>query len=806
MKRPFLLIVALCCLSLPGLSQGRSIEDFTSGMEYSNGYFPFYRDEEKGKIWLEISHFDSEFLYVSSITAGLGSNDVGLDRNRLGATRVLRFKKAGPKVLMIESNYSFRAESDNPDEIKAVEDAFAVSVVWGFTVEAQSGERVLVDATPFLLQDANNIAGTLRRSGQGEYRPDMSRSAIYTENTRNFPLNSEFEALITFTSDSPGEYVRSVSPDGTSVTLRQHHSFVQLPDNNYEPRRWDPRSSIGAMSYLDYAVPVDQPIQKQFVRRHRLEKKDPSANISEPVEPIIYYVDRGTPEPIRSALIEGASWWNQAFEEAGYRNAFQVKVLPEGADPMDLRYNMINWIHRSTRGWSYGATVTDPRTGEIIKGHVALGSLRIRQDFLIASGLIAEYEEGKELDPQIMETALLRIKQLSCHEVGHTLGLNHNYAASVNNRASVMDYPHPLVKINNGQLDLSDAYPAGIGEWDKVSIEYGYQDFPASLNENDELDRILNDAFSRGLLFLSDQDSRGTHPLTHVWDNGTDPADELERVMKIREIALDNFSERKIPEGAPLSTLEEILVPVYLFHRYQITATASMIGGLYYNHNVRGGSQPLPEFVPKKEQLRALDMLIKVISPENLILDEELLGIIPPRTPGYRQNQELFPGYTGLIFDPIAAAENVASLAVEGILDPERAARIVLFSSRDKDQPPLEEIIDSLLKSTWYTPKQKDHEAEIQRSVNNIVLNNLILLAANKNNASQVRAVANLKIRQLQSWLKEKILGEKNEALLAHWLYAIDQIQFYRDNPDRIEIPGSLPIPAGAPIGMYNEY
>jgi len=781
-----------------------SIDTYVKGMEKHPGYFTFYYDKDAGKILLEINNLNEEFLYISSITAGLGSNDVGLDRNRLGATKIVAFKRFGPKVLLVQPNYSYRANSNNPDEVKAVKDAFANSVIYGFKIAAEDDKKLLIDISPLLLSDLNNISPSLKRSGQGDYRLDLSRSAVYPDNIKNFPNNSEFEALITFTSVNAGSYVRSVSPDGSSVTMRQHLSFVKLPEPGYKTRVWDPRSSFGAISYMDFATPVDKSITKRFIRRHRLEKKNPSAKISEAVEPIVYFVDRGAPEPIRSALVEGASWWNQAFEAAGFKDAFLVKVLPEGADPMDVRYNMINWVHRSTRGWSYGSSVTDPRTGEIIKGHIALGSQRIRQDFLIASGLVAEYEEGKGADPAIMALALLRIKQLSCHEVGHTLGLNHNYASSTNSRASVMDYPHPLVKLNGNKIDLSEAYTNGIGEWDKVSIKYGYSQFPENSNEKKELNRVLETAFNDGLIYLTDQDSRGTHPLTHVWDNGTHPVDELVRVMKIRKIALDNFSAKKLRPGESLSALEEILVPVYLFHRYQITASAAVIGGLYYNHNVRGGPQSLPEFVSTDEQIRALNTLLEVIEPENLAIDEDILTVLPPRAPGLRQSRELFDGYTGIVFDPLAAAENITELTVGSILDPSRLARLIVNKARNSSQPEATVLIDKLLEQTWYKNNTDNMYGELQRSVNYIVLEKLIQLAANTNNAPQVRAIADLKLWELKEWISESIdKGGITDNSMAMYYYGLKQIDFYIEYPEKIVIRKSLVIPQGAPIGSY---
>jgi len=798
---PFFLIILFSFV----YSQPQQISEKTSGMDKFPGYFTFYWDGKAGKIWLEIDKFDTEFLYVNSLPAGIGSNDVGLDRNQLGQTRIVKFLRIGPKILLLQPNYSFRARSDNLDERKAAEDAFAKSVIWGFPVEAEEETRVLVDATSFVLHDAHNVISRLKQTNQGNYWLDLSRSAVYLPNMKNFPDNTEFEAILTFTGDSPGQYVREVSPDPSSLTIRQHHSFIQLPDGDYKPRAYDPRANFSGMTFMDFATPIEEPIHQRFIVRHRLKKKDPRAEVSEPVEPIVYYIDRGVPEPVRSALIEGASWWEEAFEAIGYKNAFQVKVLPEGANPMDIRYNMINWIHRSTRGWSYGDTVIDPRTGEIIKGHVALGSLRLRQDFLIAQGLIGDYGKEKNNFSEMQEMALARIRQLSCHEVGHTLGMGHNYASSVNDRASVMDYPHPLVNIKeDGSLDLSDAYDSGIGEWDKVSIAYGYQDFPEGLDEDKELRAILDRAFSRGLYFLASQDARpgSAHPLANVWDNGRNPVDELERMMKIRSIALQSFSERRIPLDTPMATLEDILVPVYLFHRYQVEAAASTLGGLYYNHTLRGDVQKDPEIVPASEQRRALELLLKTIQPENLALDERILNLIPPRPPGYGENRDLFSGYTGPTFDPLAAAENAASITIGAVLHPERAARMIEYHARRNDVPGLAEVLDKLISVTWKSDLKSGLLAEIQSVVNNVLLYKLMRLAADEEAAPSVCSMASLKLEQLKEWLSQKIKSVSDEYQRAHFFQAIWRIKLFQENPDRIQITAPLLPPQGPPIGM----
>jgi hypothetical protein len=523
------------------------------------------------------------------------------------------------------------------------------------------------------------------------------------------------------------------------------------------------------------------------------------------VEPIVYYIDRAAPEPIRTALVEGAAWWNDAFEAIGYRNAFLVKVLPEGADPMDVRYNMVNWVHRSTRGWSYGGSVTDPRTGEIIKGHVALGSQRIRQDYMIATGLAGEYDGSPDATRAAVEMALARIRQLSAHEVGHTLGVGHNYASSVNDRASVMDYPHPRVKItDDGRLDLSDAYDVGIGAWDKVCVAYGYQDFPDGVDEEAELKAILDNAFSSGLLYLTNQDAApagGAHPLSNDWDNGSDAVDELVHKMKVRAIALQNFSEKKVPMGAPMAGLEEILVPVYLFCRYQIEAASSVIGGLYYGHTVRGGAQEDPKFVPAEAQQRALDELLRTLAPENLAVPEHILRILPPRAPGMGQSRELFPGYTGITFDPLGAAETLAGITVANLLHPERAARLIQYHARNPELPDFHDVLDRLIEFTWDAPVKDGMFGELQRVVDNVVLYHLMGLAVYDAAAPQVRAVSRWKIEELKSSLESKSEASGRINQKAHFLNALALIDLFEEDPSQLKLPQPLSAPPGAPIG-----
>ncbi len=778
-----------------------SIEEKISGLDSYPGFFSFYWDAREGTLWLEISRWDTEFLYVTSLAAGLGSNDIGLDRNQLGTTRVVKFERVGPKVLLVQSNYRFRAVTDNPDERKAVEDAFAQSVIWGFTVAAQEEDRVLVDATAFFMNDAHNVAARIKTGDQGTAELDPSRSALYFPRTKNFPRNTEVEATLTFTVESPGPYLREVVPDATSFTVREHHSLVELPAPGYETRVFDPRSGTNSVQFADYATPIDKPLQKKLTVRHRLEKKDPAARLSDPVEPIVYYLDRGAPEPIRTALLEGARWWNEAFESIGYRDAFRVELLPEGADPMDLKYNVINWVHRSTRGWSYGSTVVDPRTGEILKGHVALGSLRVRQDFLIGQGLVAPYADGVDDTSALQEMALARLRQLSAHEIGHTIGFAHNFAASVSDRASVMDYPHPLILLDDDSFDLSQAYDTGIGEWDIVSVAYAYQDFPDGTDESEALDRILQDAIDTGIQFISDDDARptgGAHPQAHLWDNGDDAVAELDRVLEIREIALNRFSEANIAPGAAMSDLEEVLVPVYFFHRYQTEAAAKVLGGLHYTYAVRGDGQTPVRFVDPSLQLRALDTLINTINPDTLTLPEHILAIIPPRIHGATRHRETFGIRTGLTLDPVTLAESAADFTVGLLLHPERSARLLEPHARDESQPSLYNVLDTLLDATWGARTEKGLQGEVQRAVRYVVLKHLMSLAASPDASPQVRATADSMLTDLVRRLRRRL----NQDVRIQARYAENLIKQYRNTPERFVIDSPPALPPGSPIGL----
>src|SRR6204780_285886 len=625
-----------------------SIEMKTAGMRHMPGFLPLHWDEKSGRLYLEIPQLNADMLYFDSLPYATGSNDLGLDRGQVSAAKLVRFERFGPKILLVRPNESFRSSARDPAERLAVRQSFPESILGSFTVVAENSAAaagaVLVDATDFFLRDVHGVSEALGK--QGSYKLDAARSAIAIDATKAFPKNTEVEAILTFTSDTPmrGSFVGDVTPDAHALTLREHQSFLELPPPGYAPRRFDPRAGYFQFAYRDYAAPLGAPLEQRFIVRHRLIKQDPScAQVCVPVKPIQYYVDRGAPEPIRESLVEGARWWDQAFQAAGWApNTFRVDVLPEGADPMDARYNIIQWVHRFTRGWSYGHPVADPRTGEIIKGNVTLGSLRGRQDYLIAEALLSPYVTGKKITPEndpMLTMALARTRQLAAHETGHTLGLAHNFAASAfphgsAESVSVMDYPHPWVTLDqSGVPDLSEAYAVNIGLWDKVAINYGYREFADPSMERAGLDAILSDATKSGLVYITDEDARppgGAHPFAHLWDNGPDAADELTRILKIRASALARFGENAIPMGTPLAQLKETLVPLYLMHRYQTEAATKIIGGLNYRYQLRGDGQMNAKIVSPDEQRKALRAVVKTLSVDTLTLPEPLLKLFPP--------------------------------------------------------------------------------------------------------------------------------------------------------------------------------
>jgi len=794
-----------------------TIAEKTRHLERRAGFLTFYLDPRRGKIWLEVPPSTVEVLYVEGLVTGLGSNPVGLDRGQWSDAKLLRLRRLGGKVLVEEPNLGYRAgdlDDDSGDgtgageaERRAAAESFATSVLWAGEIAALDADgRSLVDFTSFAVRDAHGVVAKLRETGQGGYSLDAGRSALDPEGCLAFPDNVELRALLTYaTGGDPGKEVEATAPTPTAVTLVQHHSLVRLPDDGYRPRRFDPRMGFHPIEFHDYAAPLDEPLMRRWITRHRLEKADPSAPTSPAVEPLVYYVDPGIPEPVRSAVIEGAGWWAAAFEAAGFEDAFRVELLPEDAHPLDVRYNVVQWVHRATRGWSYGGGVVDPRTGEIVKGHVLLGSLRVRQDRLIFEGLAGTGATGSGTDDDPIELALARIRQLAAHEVGHTLGLGHNFAASTLDRASVMDYPAPWVRVgDDGDLDFSRAYAAGVGAWDRHTIRWGYGRFPPGADESAELDRIVREGLEEGWIFLSDEDARppgASDPRANLWDNGDDAVAELQRVLEVRRIALADFGADRVEKGRPLARLEEVLAPIYFYHRYQLDAAVKAVGGMEYHYALRGDGQEPTRVVAPERQRRALRTVLGILEPEVLDLPEPLLELLAPPPFEHDRGRERFATATAPAFDAVGAARTAADQVVTALLHPERLARLHDFHRRDGEHPGVEEVVAELLPAAFDAPPaEAPRRTALRRAVQRVVADRLIAAASSPAVRPGPKAWIEWGLTQIRDrWLDrpEAELGPEEATLRA------DVVRFLERRQSVDTVLGAAPAepPPGSPIG-----
>jgi hypothetical protein len=801
-------IILFCFLLMPTLSfaidsdKQASIADFTANMSQQSGFYDFYYQIEQDKVFLKIDKFNQPFLFQSSMPQGIGSNDIGLDRGQLGDTRLVKFERYGNKVLLKQLNTQYRASSSNLAEQASIDEAFADSVIASFPVVATEDGGVVIDYTDFLLSDIHQISQRLSNTQQGSYSVDPKRGGVYLNRSKSFPDNTELEALVTFGGSKPGQYVNQVTPDPISISVHLHHSLVRLPDADYQPRKFVPFSGFWSVGYQDYSVAIEDSMTKQFIPRHRLSKKQPDADVSEAVEPITYYLDPGIPEPVMSALKDGALWWDQAFSAIGYKNAFQVKVLPEDADPMDVRYNVIQWVHRATRGWSYGSSVIDPRTGEIIKGHVTLGSLRVKQDYLIALGLTSPFSADGTPDDQVdtskqKEMALGRIRQLSAHEVGHTLGIAHNFAASEYGRESVMDYPHPLVSLEDGKISLDNAYDVGMGEWDKYVVAYGYQDYPDASTEKQGLNTLVVEARASGFRYQSDPDARQSYAANvegHLWDNGADSVNELRRISEVRKVAMANFGLKTIKTGAALSSLEETFAPIYLLHRYQLDAVAKLIGGVNYEYELKGDYSTAKgvTVISGEQQKNALAAMLETLQGDFLSIPGSLVQLITPKAYGENRNRESFKGRTGHTFDPISAAESAAGYSLNLLLKAERLNRIAQQKEQLQGAPDLGYLFNALFKKSIKAGIDKDYP-QLSKRVNYLVLDQVVKAMQQENLAPEVRGEIELQLIALHKWLKNKSRNAHNEVM------ARQLEQYWRVGEWRSQFT-LKPLPPGSPI------
>ncbi|MCL2905897.1 zinc-dependent metalloprotease [Shewanella fodinae] len=765
----------------------------------AEGFINFYFDNGSGQLYLEANHLNRPMLLLTSLPQGAGSNDIGLDRGQLGNTRMVQLERQGPYVLLKQLNTRYRAGSNNPFERRAVADAFANSVLW--QGKLLPGKRLLVPLNELLLTDLHGITQQLSATGQGHYHLDQSRSVILPTSVKSFERNSDVDVQLTFGADKAGAQVADVAPDGQALSLQVRFSFIALPEPGYQPRAYTPMSGYLADEYRDYATPIDQDMTKRLLLRHRLQKVHPGPAPSEVIKPIVYYLDPGVPEPIRSALLEGGRWWSQAFAAAGFLNAFKMEMLPDYADPQDIRYNVVQWVHRATRGWSYGAVVTDPRTGEIIKGQVTLGSLRVRQDLLIARGVTAGWSDRVAADNASMALALARIRQLAAHEIGHTLGLSHNFAASSNGNASVMDYPHPYIRVHEGQIDISQPYREGIGEWDKFAIAYGYGDFGEQTATRTALAELLQQVQQQGLRYIAEADSRqssAANAWASLWDRGDDPVVELERLQQVRKLALQQFSGTALLNGQPLGELADALVPVYLLSRYQLQAAAKFIGGIDYSYqaDIHGGSW---HYMAPEMQLRALQALLAALDSDALYLPTSLYARLVPKAGDYQRSRESFASSLGVANDPQAMAEALSRHVVSLLLQSERLNRIAQQASRDNEQLSLSKLLDQLAAKTLLADLPSGDKEAVAMRVNAVVLDAVLDAMENPASSPEVRAQLRAKLTFWQQQFNRK---EKRVTafVAAHYQLMQSVIEQQAQQPSKRMILNPVPMPPGAPI------
>jgi hypothetical protein len=777
----------------------------TAGMERRAGLLTLHVDRKEGQLFLELPQDSLRLLHFASQATGLGSNPIGIDRGASGSENVARFERVGSRVLVTFENWNYRGQTGNADNERTVREGFAPSVVAALPVVASEGTRVLVNATDFFLRDWTDVIGTLAGANQGTYALARDRSTFYDAYTRSFERNTEVDVQLTFTTAGrPGPIVSQILPDGRAVTLRVHHSFMALPDQPtaYRPRLADPRVNFGALTFKDFGQPLQGSLDQRWIARHRLERVNPRDPSSAFVQPIVYYIDRGIPEPVKRATIEGAKFWEEAFARAGLAGGFVVRELPEGADPLDVRYNVVQWINRNERGWSVGGSLADPRTGQIFKGMARMDSHRARTDYNLFAGLLGAA-------PTAQDTAfmLARVRQVTAHEIGHTLGLAHNYIASTYERGSVMEYPPPRVTLTpDGRIDVSQAYATGPGVFDVWAIRYGYGIFPPE-QEADSLAAIIREGLNKGWLFLSDEDARpdyASDPRVQLWDDQPTAEGYFTTLMNVRRVAMAGFGERNLRPGEPLALLHERFVPVYLMHRFAAQRLAKTIGGMEYHYAVRGDGQVATRTVSDARQRDALTLLLDGLRPAALAIPDTVLRLLGPRPFGYRGSVELFQSRTRPMFDELGAAQTLAQYTVDLILQRERAARLVAQSAHGSTVT-LDGVLERLVTATESAMRQgSTHDVALARVAHRAVIDRLLQLAADAQAAAEVRGAAEVWLDRVRAQATVGALGGA-PAARAHWTLIARDITRWRDRGELPQFTRALPAPPGDPIGMDDE-
>lgn len=820
MSRLLSILFLLLVTAAPLAAQPVTLASRTAGLQRQDGFVPLYWDAGRGRVLLEVPAFDRDVLYYVSAASGAGSVELPFDRGIL-ATEVIHFQRSGPRVLVVAQNLRYRAVGGSAAQVENVRDSFATSVLASLPVEAEEGGRVLVDATPLFLRDAADVEGRLRRANQGTFRLDAGRSGFHAPRIKSFPQNAEVETIVTFAADNPGLLVNNVTPDGRAFTLRIHHSFLRAPEG-YTPRVADPRIGVSAITFRDYAKPVNEDTEVQWVTRWRLEKRDPGAAMSEPKVPIVFYLDLGIPEPTRSAMRDGALWWNKAFEAAGFRNAVQVKDPTPDMDPMDIRYAWILWINRDERGFSSGGTFRDPRTGEILGSKTRMDSHRIRtignywesytpttgggdDDALALGGsewLAALAQPATAGLPQAQrDLVLLRQSLLTAHELGHVMGFQHNFSASLDNFGSVMEYPTPRVKVTNGRLDLSDAFQRAIGPYDEMMARYAYTEFPPG-REREGLEAVIRDLRAKGLHYVPETDPRWSW-----YDDRATPAEYLRETMAARTLMLAGYGPNVLRQGEPLGALRDMrLWMTYLHHRWAIEAGLRYVGGMFHEYVVKGDSVPPTTFVPAATQREVLALLLSALEPAALELPETLLAQLSPHP-----NANLEDLSDDYVFDHLRAARIVSAMVLADLLEPARAARLVSLADRQANALTLPEVLTAVLRATWEAPRPGSAmQRSLRRVTERAALDAMMILGGHADTTPEARAVVLQTIGRLGQMLGAR--KDDDAVTEAHYRQAERDITRYLQNPSgnapKAVAPGwgsrprsRYPLNPGPPLG-----